>query len=224
MSTWTILSSNGERFPGKHASALILADRLVWQRNLESRRRAKFCSCTRPPPQARKRLKRFSIEYEALPSIHTIEIGEQKPRASGAQTIFLRATWWKMRRVRLREAASSVAGGVFHGRTRTMYIENNGMDCSLHAESWRHCRALCQCRITSQGRLWRLCRPSENKFAWFKWNGQARSDVKEDYPSMIAVMRRFRDEIWRAVKIVYDRMEYIGDDDRHPSRTRHRTG
>src|SRR5258706_7054461 len=175
----------------------------------------------------RKAVEAVSIEYEALPSIHTIEDREQKSTIIwGTDNIFksylvekgdVDAVW--------REAAFIVEGEYFTGAQEQLYIENNGMIAAYDAEHGVTVWGSLQCPYYVHKALMALCGLPENKVRVVQMETGGAFGGKEEYPSMIAghaALLAMKSA--RPVKIVSDRMEDMaGATKRHPSRTRHRT-
>src|SRR5467141_1700064 len=175
----------------------------------------------------RKAVEAVSIEYEALPSIHTIEDSEQKSTIIwGTDNIFksylvekgdVDAVW--------REAALVVEGEYFTGAQEQLYIENNGMIAVYDAEHGVTVWGSLQCPYYVHKALMALCGLPENKVRVVQMETGGAFGGKEEYPSMIAGHAALLAmKSGRPVKIVYDRMEDMAaTTKRHPSRTRHRT-
>jgi len=175
----------------------------------------------------RKAVEAVSIEYEALPSIHTIEDSEQKSTIIwGTDNIFksylvekgdVDAVW--------REAALVVEGEYFTGAQEQLYIENNGVIAAYDAENGVTVWGSLQCPYYVHKALMALCGLPENKVRVVQMETGGAFGGKEEYPSMIAGHAALLAmKSGRFVKIVYDRMEDMAaTTKRHPSRTRHRT-
>ncbi len=175
----------------------------------------------------RKAVEAVSIEYEALPSIHTIEDSERKSTIIwGTDNIFksylvekgdVDAVW--------KEAALIVEGEYFTGAQEQLYIENNGVIAAYDAEHGVTVWGSLQCPYYVHKALIALCGLPENKVRVVQMETGGAFGGKEEYPSMIAGHAALLAmKSGRPVKIVYDRMEDMAaTTKRHPSRTRHRT-
>src|SRR5216683_3612315 len=175
----------------------------------------------------RKAVDAVSIEYEGLPSIHTIEDTEQKPTIIwGTDNIFksylvekgdVDAVW--------KNAAHIVEGEYFTGAQEQLYIENNGVIAAYDAEHGVTVWGSLQCPYYVHKALMALCGLAENKVRVVQMETGGAFGGKEEYPSMIAGHAALLAmKSGRPVKIVYDRMEdMVATTKRHPSRTCHRT-
>src|SRR5712692_3806336 len=175
----------------------------------------------------RKAVEAVSIEYEALPSIHTIEDSERKSTIIwGTDNIFksdlvekgdVDAVW--------KEAALIVEGEYFTGAQEQLYIENNGVIAAYDAEHGVTIWGSLQCPYYVHKALMALCGLAENKVRVVQMETGGAFGGKEEYPSMIAGHAALLAmKSGKPVKIVYDRMEDMtATTKRHPSRTRHRT-
>src|SRR5713101_1774092 len=175
----------------------------------------------------RKAVEAVSIEYETLPSIHTIEDSEQKSTIIwGTDNIFksylvekgdVDAVW--------KNAAHIVEGEYFTGAQEQLYIENNGVIAAYDAEHGVTIWGSLQCPYYVHKALMALCGLAENKVRVVQMETGGAFGGKEEYPSMIAGHAALLAmKAGRPVKIVYDRMEDMAaTTKRHPSRTRHRT-
>src|SRR5713226_2867250 len=175
----------------------------------------------------RKAVDAVSIEYEGLPSIHTIEDGEQKPKIIwGTDNIFKSYLVEKgdVDAVR-KNAAHIVEGEYFTGAQEQLYIENNGVIAAYDAEHGVTVWGSLQCPYYVHKALIALCGLPENKVRVVQMETGGAFGGKEEYPSMIAGHAALLAmKSGRPVKIVYDRMEDMAaTTKRHPSRTRHRT-
>ncbi len=175
----------------------------------------------------RKAVEAVSIEYEALPSVHSIEESEQKSTIIwGTDNIFksylvekgdVDAVW--------KEAEHVVEGEYFTGAQEQLYIENNGVIAAFDAESGVTVWGSLQCPFYVHKALMALCGLPEHKIRVVQMETGGAFGGKEEYPSMIAAHATLLAiKSGKPVKIVYDRMEdMVATTKRHPSRTRHRT-
>jgi len=174
----------------------------------------------------RKAVEAVSIEYEALPSVHTIEESEQKSTIIwGTDNTFksylvekgnVDAVW--------KEAAHIVEGEYFTGAQEQLYIENNGVIAAFDPESGVTVWGSLQCPFYVHKALMALCGLPEDKIRVVQMETGGAFGGKEEYPSMIAGHAALLAiKSGKPVKIVYDRMEDMAaTTKRHPSRTRHR--
>src|ERR1700757_1302288 len=175
-------------------------------------------------PQA---VKAVSIEYEALPSIFTIEESERRSEIVwGEDNIFktyliekgnLNAVWDK--------ADYIVEGEYSTGAQEQLYIENNGMIAIFDAAQGITVWGSLQCPYYIHKALMALCNLPAEKVRVVQMETGGAFGGKEEYPSMIAAHAALLAiKSARPVKIIYDRMEDMAaTTKRHPSRTRHRT-
>jgi len=175
----------------------------------------------------RKAVEAVSIEYEPLPSVHTIEDSARKSTIIwGADNTFksyliekgnVDAVW--------KEAAYIVEGEYFTGAQEQLYIENNGVIAAFDPENGVTVWGSLQCPYYVHKALMALCGLSENKVRVVQMETGGAFGGKEEYPSMIAGHAALLAiKSGKPVKIVYDRMEDMAaTTKRHPSRTRHRT-
>src|SRR5882757_5476661 len=175
----------------------------------------------------RKAVEAVSIEYEALPSIRTIEDTEQKSTIIwGTDNIFksylvekgdVDAVW--------KDAAHIVEGEYFTGAQEQLYIENNGVIAAFDPENGVTVWGSLQCPYYVHKALMALCGLPEDKIRVVQMETGGAFGGKEEYPSMIAGHAALLAiKSGKPVKIIYDRMEdMVATTKRHPSRTRHRT-
>ncbi len=168
-----------------------------------------------------------SIEYEPLPSVHTIEDSERQSTIIwGADNTFktylvekgdVDAVW--------KEAALIVEGEYFTGAQEQLYIENNGVIATYNAANGVTVWGSLQCPYYVHKALMTLCGLPEDKIRVVQMETGGAFGGKEEYPSMIAGHAALLSiKSGQPVKIVYDRMEdMVATTKRHPSRTRHRT-
>jgi len=105
---------------------------------------------TRQTPQAAKAWKRFPSEYEALPSIHTIEDSEQKSTIIwGTDNIFKSYLVEKGRRgCGVERSGPRRRGEYFTVRARTTVHRNNGVIAAYARRMASLYGAHCNVRIT----------------------------------------------------------------------------
>jgi CO/xanthine dehydrogenase Mo-binding subunit len=175
----------------------------------------------------RKAVEAVSIEYEPLPSVHTMEESEQQsPIIWGADNTFksylvekgdVDAVW--------KEAAHIVEGEYFTGAQEQLYIENNGVIAVFDAENGVTVWGSLQCPYYVHKALMALCGLPGDRIRVVQMETGGAFGGKEEYPSMIAGHAALLSiKSGRPVKIVYDRTEdMVATTKRHPSRTRHRT-
>jgi len=168
-----------------------------------------------------------SIEYEPLPSVHTIEDSERQSTIIwGGDNTFktylvekgdVDAVW--------KEAALIVEGEYFTGAQEQLYIENNGVIATYNAANGVTVWGSLQCPYYVHKALMTLCGLPEDKVRVVQMETGGAFGGKEEYPSMIAGHAALLSiKSGQPVKIVYDRMEdMVATTKRHPSRTRHRT-
>ena len=175
----------------------------------------------------RKAVEAVSIEYAALPAVHSIEESEgQSTIIWGSDNTFKQflvekgdvdAVW--------KNAAHIVEGEYFTGAQEQLYIENNGMIAAYDTENGVTVWGSLQCPYYVHKALMALFGLPEEKIRVVQMETGGAFGGKEEYPSMIAghaALLAMKSR--RPVKIVYDRMEDMAaTTKRHPSRTRHRT-
>jgi CO/xanthine dehydrogenase Mo-binding subunit len=167
------------------------------------------------------------IEYETMPSIHSIEESESgKEIIWGADNTF--KTYmidkgnvdhvWK-------DAAWIVDGEYTTGAQEQLYIENNGVIAQWSDEDGVTVWGSMQCPFYVHKALMALTGLPEDKVRVIQTETGGAFGGKEDYPSIIAGHAvLLAKKSGRPVKIIYDRMEDMAaTTKRHPSRTRHRT-
>ena len=175
----------------------------------------------------RKAVEAVSIEYEPLPSVHTMEESEQQSTIIwGADNTFksyvvekgdVDAVW--------KEAAHIVEGEYLTGAQEQLYIENNGVIAVFDPENGVTVWGSLQCPYYVHKALMALCGLPGDRIRVVQMETGGAFGGKEEYPSMIAGHAALLSiKSGRPVKIVYDRMEdMVATTKRHPSRTRHRT-
>jgi len=167
------------------------------------------------------------IEYEALPSIHSIEESERCDAVIwGEDNVFKKfqidkgdvdQTW--------AEADFIVEGEYTTGAQEHLYIENNGVIAAFTLEEGLTVWGSMQCPFYVHKSLVAVSGLAEDKVRIVQVETGGAFGGKEDYPSMIgAHAALLAMKAQRPVKIVYDRMEdMVATTKRHPSRTRIRT-
>lgn len=175
----------------------------------------------------RKAVDSISIEYEPLPSLHSLEESEQQSNIIwGTDNTFktflvekgdVDSVW--------KEAAYIVEGEYFTGAQEQLYIENNGVIASYDERTGITVWGSLQCPYYVHKALMALCGLPEDKVRVVQMETGGAFGGKEEYPSMIAGHAALLAiKSGHPVKIVYDRMEdMVATTKRHPSRTRHRT-
>jgi CO/xanthine dehydrogenase Mo-binding subunit len=175
----------------------------------------------------RKAVEAVSIEYDPLPSVHTMEESERQSTIIWGADNILKSylvekgdvdTVWK-------EAAHIVEGEYFTGAQEQLYIENNGVIAAFDPESGVTIWGSLQCPYYVHKALMALCGLPEDKVRVVQMETGGAFGGKEEYPSMIAGHAALLAiKSGKPVKIIYDRMEdMVATTKRHPSRTRHRT-
>src|SRR5437879_4471449 len=175
----------------------------------------------------RRAIDAISIEYELLPSVHSMEESERRSTIIwGTDNTFksyliekgdVDAVW--------KDAAHIVEGEYFTGAQEQLYIENNGVIAAFDPKSGVTVWGSLQCPYYVHKALMTLLALPEDKVRVVQMETGGAFGGKEEYPSMIAGHAALLAmKSGRPVKIVYDRMEDMAaTTKRHPSRTRHRT-
>jgi len=175
----------------------------------------------------RRAIDAISIEYEPLPSVHSMEESERRSTIIwGADNTFKSylvekgdadAVW--------KDAAHIVEGEYITGAQEQLYIENNGVIAAFDPENGVTVWGSLQCPYYVHKALMALCGLPEDKIRVVQMETGGAFGGKEEYPSMIAGHAGLLAiKSGRPVKIIYDRMEDMAaTTKRHPSRTRHRT-
>src|SRR6202521_5158182 len=175
-------------------------------------------------PQA---VKAVSIDYEALPSIFTIEGSERRSEIVwGEDNIFKTYLIEKGNLEDVWEKADYIVEGEYStGAQEQLYIENNGMIAALDAARGLTVWGSLQCPYYIHKALMALCNLPPEKVRVVQMETGGAFGGKEEYPSMIAAHAALLAiKAGRPVKIIYDRLEDMAaTTKRHPSRTRHRT-
>lgn len=167
------------------------------------------------------------IEYEVMPSIHSIEDSESgRAIVWGTDNVFKTYTIdkgnvdevWK-------DAAWVVEGEYSTGAQEQLYIENNGVIAQWSDHEGATVWGSMQCPFYVHKALVALTGLPPEKVRVLQTETGGAFGGKEDYPSIIAGHALLlAKKAGRPVKIVYDRMEDMAaTTKRHPSRTRHRT-
>jgi CO/xanthine dehydrogenase Mo-binding subunit len=168
-----------------------------------------------------------SIEYEALPSVFTIEASEQKsPIIWGEDNTFktyliqkgdVESVWEK--------AFFIVEGEYFTGAQEQLYIETNGVIAEFDAAKGITVWGSLQCPYYVHKALMPLFSLPEQKVRVVQAETGGAFGGKEEYPSILAAHAALLAmKSGRPVKMIYDRAEdMVATTKRHPSRTRHRT-
>ena len=175
----------------------------------------------------RKAVEAISIEYDPLPSIHTMEESERQSTIIWGTDNTLKSylvekgdvdSVWK-------DAAHIVEGQYLTGAQEQLYIENNGVIASFDPEHGVTVWGSLQCPYYVHKALMALCGLGEDKVRVVQMETGGAFGGKEEYPSMIAGHAALLAiKSGKPVKIIYDRMEdMVATTKRHPSRTRHRT-
>jgi CO/xanthine dehydrogenase Mo-binding subunit len=169
----------------------------------------------------------IKIEYEPLPSIHSIADSESgKEIIWGTDNVFKTFTInkgtvddvWA-------DAAWIVEGEYTTGAQEQLYIENNGVIAQWSDDAGATVWGSMQCPFYVHKALMALTGLPAEKVRVLQTETGGAFGGKEDYPSIIAghalLLAKKAD---CPVKIIYDRMEDMAaTTKRHPSRTRHRT-
>jgi CO/xanthine dehydrogenase Mo-binding subunit len=174
-----------------------------------------------------KAVEAVSIEYEALPTIFTIEESELCEQVIwGSDNTFktfliakgdVDSAWAR--------ADYIVEGEYTTGAQEQLYIENNGVIAAFDPAQGITLWGSLQCPYYVHKALMALCNLPEDKVRVVQMETGGAFGGKEDYPSIIAGHAALLAmKSGRPVKIIYDRLEDMtATTKRHPSRTRHRT-
>ena len=214
--------------PGKNCIALILDDQPCLASEVVNHAEEPILLLAHADRhKLRKAVDAVAIEYEPLPSVHSIEQSERKSTIIwGSDNTFknflvekgnVDAVW--------KEAAHIVEGEYFTGAQEQLYIENNGVIAAHDAEHGVTVWGSLQCPYYVHKALMTLFALPEEKVRVVQMETGGAFGGKEEYPSMIAGHAALlaMKSGW-PVKIIYDRMEdMVATTKRHPSRTRHRT-
>jgi CO/xanthine dehydrogenase Mo-binding subunit len=214
--------------PGKNCIALILDDQpCLASETVNHAEEPILLLAHANRHKLRKAVESVSIEYEPLPSVHSIEESERQSTIIwGADNTFksylvekgdVDAVW--------KNAAHIVEGEYFTGAQEQLYIENNGVIAAFDPTSGVTVWGSLQCPYYVHKALMTLCGLTEDKIRVVQMETGGAFGGKEEYPSMIAGHAALLAiKSGKPVKIIYDRMEdMVATTKRHPSRTRHRT-
>jgi CO/xanthine dehydrogenase Mo-binding subunit len=214
--------------PGKNCIALILDDQPCLASEIVNHPEEPILLLAHADRhKLRKAVEAVSIEYDPLPSVHTMEESERQSTIIwGADNILksylvekgdVDAVW--------KEAAHIVEGEYFTGAQEQLYIENNGVIAAFDPENGVAVWGSLQCPYYVHKALMALCGLPEDKVRVVQMETGGAFGGKEEYPSTIAGHAALLAiKSGKPVKIVYDRMEdMVATTKRHPSRTRHRT-
>ncbi len=214
--------------PGRNCISLILDDQpCLASDSVNHAEEPIFLLAHAERHKLRRAIDAISIEYEPLPSVHSMEESERRSTIIwGPDNTFksylvekgdVDAVW--------KEAAHIVEGEYFTGAQEQLYIENNGVIATFDPENGVTVWGSLQCPYYVHKALMALCGLSEDKVRVVQMETGGAFGGKEEYPSMIAAHAALLAiKSGRPVKIVYDRMEdMVATTKRHPSRTRHRT-
>jgi CO/xanthine dehydrogenase Mo-binding subunit len=168
------------------------------------------------------------IEYESLPSIHSIEESEAGETIIwGDDNIFKSFLMEKgdVDAAFAREDVLIVEGEYTTGAQEQLYIENNGVIAAYSEEQGLTVWGSLQCPFYVHKSLLGLTGLAEDKVRVIQVETGGAFGGKEDYPSLLgAHAALLAMKSGHPVKIIYDRMEDMAaTTKRHPSRTRHRT-
>jgi CO/xanthine dehydrogenase Mo-binding subunit len=168
------------------------------------------------------------IEYEPLPSVHSIEESESGETIIwGENNVFKSFLMEKgdVDAAFAREDVLIVEGEYTTSAQEQLYIENNGVIASYSEQEGLTVWGSLQCPFYVHKSLLGLTGLAEDKVRVIQVETGGAFGGKEDYPSMIgAHAALLAMKSGHAVKIIYDRREDMAaTTKRHPSRTRHRT-
>jgi CO/xanthine dehydrogenase Mo-binding subunit len=214
--------------PGKNCIALILDDQpCLAAETVNHPEEPILLLAHADKHKLRKAVEAISIEYEPLPSVHSMEESERQSTIIWGSDNTLKSylvekgdvdAVWK-------EAAHIVEGEYFTGAQEQLYIENNGVIAAFEPASGVTVWGSLQCPYYVHKALMALCGLPEDKVRVVQMETGGAFGGKEEYPSMIAGHAALLAiKSGKPVKIIYDRMEdMVATTKRHPSRTRHRT-
>jgi len=227
--TWSeFVVVSSKDIPGKNCIALILDDQPCLASEAVNHPEEPILLLAHPDRhKLRKAVESVAIDYDPLPSIHSIEESEEQSTIIWGGDNILKSylvekgdvdSVWK-------EAAHIVEGEYFTGAQEQLYIENNGVIAAYDPEHGVTVWGSLQCPYYVHKALMALCGLPENKVRVVQMETGGAFGGKEEYPSMIAGHAALLAlKSGRPVKIIYDRMEdMVATTKRHPSRTRHRT-
>jgi CO/xanthine dehydrogenase Mo-binding subunit len=225
-SEFVVVSSKD--IPGKNHIALILDDQPCLASEAVNHPEEPILLLAHPDRhKLRKAVDAVAIDYDPLPSIHSIEESEEQSTIIWGSDNTLKSylvekgdvdAVWK-------DAAHIVEGEYFTGAQEQLYIENNGVIAAYDPEHGVTVWGSLQCPYYVHKALMALCGLPENKVRVVQMETGGAFGGKEEYPSMIAGHAALLAiKSGQPVKFVYDRMEdMVATTKRHPSRTRHRT-
>ena len=174
-----------------------------------------------------KAMAAVQVEYEILPSVHSIEESERGDVVVwGEDNIFKRFQIDKGDVDQVWADADFIIEGEYTtGAQEHLYIENNGVMAAYTPEEGLTVWGSMQCPYYVHKSLVAVSALTEDKVRVVQVETGGAFGGKEDYPSMIgAHAALLAMKAQRPVKIVYDRLEdMVATTKRHPSRTRIRT-
>jgi CO/xanthine dehydrogenase Mo-binding subunit len=214
--------------PGKNCIALILDDQpCLASETVNHPEEPILLLAHADQHKLRKAVEAVSIEYEPLPSVHSMEESERKSTIIWGHDNTFKSYLVEKGNVDevWREAAHIVEGEYFTGAQEQLYIENNGVIAAFDPEHGVTVWGSLQCPYYVHKALMTLCGLPEDKVRVVQMETGGAFGGKEEYPSMIAGHAALLAiKSGKPVKIIYDRMEdMVATTKRHPSRTRHRT-
>ena len=214
--------------PGKNCIALILDDQPCLAAGIVNHAEEPVLLLAHADRhKLRKAVDAVSIEYEPLPSVHSIEESERQSTIIWGNDNTFKSYLVEKGNVDdvWREAAHIVEGEYFTGAQEQLYIENNGVIAAFKPDSGITVWGSLQCPYYVHKALMALCGLPEDKVRVVQMETGGAFGGKEEYPSMIAGHAALLAiKSGKPVKIIYDRMEdMVATTKRHPSRTRHRT-
>ncbi|HZD48995.1 MAG TPA: xanthine dehydrogenase family protein, partial [Silvibacterium sp.] len=168
------------------------------------------------------------IEYEELPSVHSIEESESGQTIVWGDDNVLKSFLLEKGDVDAVFAQPDiivVEGEYTTGAQEHLYIENNGAIAAYTEQDGVTYWGSLQCPFYAHKSLMGVTGLPEDKIRVIQVETGGAFGGKEDYPSMIgAHAALLAMKSGRPVKIIYDRMEDMAaTTKRHPSRARHRT-
>jgi CO/xanthine dehydrogenase Mo-binding subunit len=168
------------------------------------------------------------IEYEALPSVHSIEDSETGQTVIWGEDNVLKSFLLEKGDVDAAFAQAGiivVEGEYTTGAQEHLYIENNGAIAAYNERDGLTLWGSLQCPFYAHKSLLGVTGLTEDKVRVIQVETGGAFGGKEDYPSMIgAHAALLAMKSGRPVKIIYDRMEDMAaTTKRHPSSSRHRT-
>jgi CO/xanthine dehydrogenase Mo-binding subunit len=168
------------------------------------------------------------IEYEELPSVHSIEESELQQTIVWGDDNIIKSYVMEKGDVDAAFALPEIVivkGEYSTGAQEHLYIENNGAIAAYSERDGVTLWGSLQCPFYAHKSLLGVTGQPEDKVRVIQVETGGAFGGKEDYPSMIAahaVLLAMKSG--HPVKIIYDRMEDMAaTTKRHPSRARHRT-